>query len=231
MDLTPQRQMQQQEDDLRRLQEEVRLQESQPASPRDDADGARWARGATTAVGTGALPMDLAAAAASRATGLIAAAGAPDADYHKRHLAMAAGSHAQHAQAAGKAAESSGAGSLEQVMEQGALVSLLGDVRSLLLQVMNSSSASVGGGLGVGSANGAGGSIPRQHLLRPAQAVIQLAGGSGPGQHRAAQQIHQHSGDHSGTAWHRMRDHDDALGHRRERWRERWRPWFACFGV
>jgi hypothetical protein len=28
-----------------------------------------------------------------------------------------------------------------------------------------------------------------------------------------------------------MRDHDDALGHRRERWRERWRPWFACFGV
>jgi hypothetical protein len=229
MDLTPQRQMQQQEDDLRRLHEEVRLQEarlqgSQPASPRDDADGARWARGAT-------LPMDLAAAAASRATGLIAAAGAPDADYHKRRLAMAAGSHAQHARAAGEAAESSGAGSLEQVT----LVSLLGDVRSLLLQVMNSSSASVGGGLGVGglgvggSANGAGGSIARQHLLRPAQAVIQLAGGSGPRKHRTAQQIHL--GDHSGTAWHRMRDHDDALGHRRERWRERWRPWFACFGV
>ena len=226
--------MQGQEDDLRRLQEEVRLQEvrlqeerlreSQPASLRDDADGARWAKGATMAAGTGALPMDLAAAAASRATGLIAAAGAPDADY-QRHLAMAAGSHVQHAQAADKAAESSGAGSLEQV----ALVSLLGDVRSLLLQCINSSSASVGGGLGVGSVNGAGGIIPRQHLLRPAQAVIQLAGGSGPGQHRAAQQIHLGDDDSGGrdTAWHRMRDHDDALGHRRERWR----PWFACFGV
>ena len=220
MDLTPQRQMQQQEDDLRRLQEEVRLQESQPASPRDDADGARWARGATTAVGTGALPMDLAAAAASRATGLIAAAGAPDADYHKRHLAMAAGSHAQHAQAEGKAAESSGAGSPEQVK----LESLLGDVRSLLQQVINSSSTS----LAVGSGS-AGGSVPRQHLLRPAQAVIQLAGGSGPGQHRAAQQIHLGDDDSGGrgTAWYRMRHHDDALGHHRERWR----PWFACFGV
>ena len=228
--------MQQQEDHLRRLQEEVRLFESQPArpsrtfasapaSPRNDADGARWGRGAATGGGTGAQPIDLAAAAASRATGLIAAAGGPDADYPKQQVQQAMaiarmGSHAQHATAASKAAESSGAGSPEQVK----LESLLGDVRSLLQQVINSSSTS----LAVGSGS-AGGSVPRQHLLRPAQAVIQLAGGSGPGQHRAAQQIHLGDDDSGGrgTAWYRMRHHDDALGHHRERWR----TWFACFGV
>jgi len=135
----------------------------------------------------------------------------------KLHEAVTAASSVQHAEATGGTARSP----RPDAPEQAKLETLLGDVRSLLQQVMSPSSAIVGGGsLGVGTV---GGSAPRQHHLRPAQAVIQLAGGGGVGVQRVGKPHHLRDDASGGRG---MSDGDHLLGPRRT-W---WRSWFACFG-
>ncbi len=133
----------------------------------------------------------------------------------KLHEAVAAAPSVQHAEVTGGAARSAGA----EAPQQAKLETLLGDVRSLLLQVVSASSAVVGGGsLGVGTL---GGSAPRQHHLRPAQAVIQLAGGGGAGVQRVGQPHHLRDDGSGGRG---MSDGDRLP---RRAW---WHSWFACFG-